>query len=67
MEKKVEKRERKNMERFKKVYSQGAITVSEIWIDTQTGVNYFYHRDGYSGGMTPLLDEKGNVVVSRNQ
>ncbi len=51
-------------ERFKRVYSQGVVTVSEIWVDTQTGVNYFYHRDGYSGGMTPLLDAKGNVVVT---
>lgn len=49
-------------ERFKRVYNQGVVTVSEIWVDT-----HFYHRDGYSGGMTPLLDEKGNVVVTQNQ
>lgn len=52
------------MERFKRVYRQGTLCVSEIWVDTQTGVNYFYHKDGYSGGMTPLLDAKGNVVVT---
>lgn len=50
--------------RFKKVYAQGAITCSEIWVDTETGVNYFYHRDGYSGGLTPLLDRNGKVVVT---
>jgi len=53
------------VERFKRIYSQGTLCVSEIWVDTQTGVNYIYHRDGYSGGMTPLLDAKGNVVVTQ--
>jgi len=52
-------------ERFKKVYKQGAINVIEIWVDTITGVNYLYHREGYSGGLTPLLDENGKVMVSK--
>ena len=60
----MEKKEGIEMERFKRMYSQGVVTVSEIWIDKQTGVNYLYHRDGYSGGMTPLLDAKGNIVVT---
>lgn len=51
-------------ERFVRVYSQGKITVSQIWVDTVTGVNYFYHEDGYSGGLTPLLDKNGKPVVS---
>ena len=37
-------------ERFEKIYSQGAMTVSEIWVDKETGVNYLYHASGYSGG-----------------
>ena len=53
-------------ERFKKIYNQGVMNAVEIWIDTVTGVNYLYHRDGYSGGLTPLLDENGKVVVSKN-
>ena len=53
-------------ERFRKVYNQGVVTAVEIWVDTVTGVNYLYHRDGYSGGLTPLLDEDGKVVVSKN-
>ena len=53
-------------ERFKKIYNQGVMNAVEIWIDTVTGVNYLYHRDGYSGGLTPLLDEDGKVVVSKN-
>jgi len=28
------------VDRFKKVYSQGTIDMIEIWVDTETGVNY---------------------------
>ena len=45
-------------------YSFGSATVSEIWVDTKTGVNYFYHASGYSGGLTPLLDRDGKPVIS---
>ena len=31
------------MERFRKIYQQGTIDVVEIWVDTQTGVNYVFH------------------------
>ena len=51
-------------ERFEKVYSQGAVNVMEIWVDTETGVNYVFHASGYAGGMTPLLDREGKSVVS---
>ena len=51
-------------ERFEKVYSQGAFNITEIWIDKETGVNYLYHQSGYSGGITPLLDKDGKVVVT---
>ena len=50
-------------ERFEKIYSQGAMNVTEIWVDTETGVQYLYHRVGYSGGLTPLLDRDGKPVV----
>ena len=39
-------------ERFEKIYSQGTLTVTQIWVDKETGVNYLYHMDGYSGGLT---------------
>ena len=52
-------------ERFEKVYSQGQINVTEIWVDKETGVNYVFHASGYSGGMTPLLDREGKPVVNR--
>ena len=51
-------------ERFKKIYSQGTLNVTEIWVDTETGVNYVFHASGYSGGMTPLLDKDGKPVVT---
>ena len=50
--------------RFEKVYSQGTMTVSEIWIDKETGVNYLFHASGYAGGLTPLLDREGKPVIS---
>lgn len=55
------------MERFKKVYQQGAIDVVEIWIDTETGVNYVFHRNGNAAGFTPLLDKEGKPVVTPQQ
>ena len=48
------------MDRFQKLYSQGKIDVTEIWVDTVTGVNYVYHKNGYAGGLTPLLDKDGS-------
>lgn len=50
--------------RFEKIYSQGSLTFMEIWVDKQTGVNYLYHQSGYSGGLTPLLDSEGKVVIT---
>ena len=49
--------------RFKKVYSEG-LGVNEIWVDTQTGVNYLYHNGGYGGGLTPLSDSYGKPIVT---
>lgn len=51
-------------DRFIKTYSQGKLTPFEIWVDKETGVNYIFHQSGYSGGLTPLLDANGNVVVT---
>lgn len=51
-------------DRFKKVYSQGSVTTTEIWVDTETGVNYVYHTAGSSGGLTVLLDRDGKPVIT---
>ena len=64
MEYKGEKRMSKENERFERVYSQGAVNVTEIWVDKETGVNYMYHASGYAGGLTVLLDEEGKPVIS---
>ena len=51
--------------RFKKVYNQGKLDIVEIWVDTETGVNYMFKCTGYAGGLTPLLDENGKVIVTK--
>lgn len=51
-------------QRFEIVYTQGTLTVTEILVDKETGVNYLYHVSGYSGGLTPLLDSEGKPVIS---
>ena len=53
------------MKRFKKVYSQGTIDVIEIWVDTETGVNYVFHHNGNAAGFTPLLNKDGKPVVTQ--
>lgn len=54
----------KFMERFRKIYQQGTFDVMEIWVDTETGVNYVFHRNGNAAGFTPLLDKDGKPVVT---
>ena len=50
--------------RFERIYHQGTFSVSEIWVDRETGVNYLYHVTGQAGGLTPLLDAEGRPVLS---
>lgn len=52
------------MDRFEKIYSQGAIDVMEIWVDKETGVQYLFNRNGNAAGLTPLLDKEGKPVVT---
>ena len=44
--------------RFIKVYSQGAGS-TEIWVDSETGVNYLFRSSGYAGGLTVLVNSEG--------
>lgn len=53
-----------NAERFERVYSQGVLTITELWVDKETGVTYVFHRDGYAGGLTPLLGRDGKPVIT---
>ena len=52
-------------DRFVRTYTQGTSNHIEIWVDKVTGVNYIYcTENGYCGGMTPLLDAEGKVVLT---
>lgn len=54
--------------RFEVVLQEGAQLkddgLRQILVDTETGVNYLVWKSGYAGGITPLLDAQGNVVVT---
>lgn len=57
---------KKGNERFVKVLDEsGIITCSEVWVDTQTGVQYLYHASGNSGGLTVLVDAEGKPLLHR--
>ena len=52
--------------RFVRIYKQETLTtVLEIWMDRDTGVNYLYRRNGYSGGMTVLVDPDGKPLIGQ--
>ena len=55
----------KKESRFKVVHTDGGFAaVTQILLDTETGVNYLWHRDGNAGGLTPLLNPGGSPVVT---
>ncbi|MBO4978843.1 MAG: xylan 1,4-beta-xylosidase [Clostridia bacterium] len=55
----------KKEKRFERIYSQNTMSGSAaILVDKETGVNYLYCQGGYSGGLTPLLDSEGKVVIT---
>ena len=57
---------KKETDRFVKVLAEnGFIISSEIWVDTQTGVEYLYHASGKSGGLTVLVDAEGKPLLHR--
>ena len=58
-------------ERFEKVYSQGALSVFEIWVDKETGVNYIVvttssrsTHASYSIAITPRLNADRTLYVT---
>ena len=59
----------KKRERFDVVYTDGSPLkdggIRQILVDTETGVNYLIWKSGYAGGITPLLDSQGKVVVTK--
>ena len=56
----------KKPERFQKVLEENrGFTNNEVWVDTQTGVQYLFHGYGQSGGMTVLVDAEGRPLLYR--
>jgi hypothetical protein len=43
----------------------GMTTQAVVIVDNETGVNYLFVKSGYGAGLTPLLDSKGNVIITR--
>ncbi|HBB44559.1 MAG TPA: hypothetical protein DCZ34_00335 [Clostridiales bacterium] len=60
---------KKKENRFEVVYKDGSYFknsgVRQILVDTKTGVNYLVWSSGYAGGITPLLDSDGKVVITK--
>lgn len=59
----------KKEERFEVVYTDGSQLkdggIRQILVDTETGVHYLSWKSGYAGGITPLLDSQGKVVIKK--
>ena len=51
--------------RFEKVLSEGFSSGMELWVDTETGVQYLYHYAGYGGGFTVLVGPDGKPLLYR--
>lgn len=50
--------------RFETIYTQGAVDVLKVIVDTQTGVQYLEMHSGYAGGITPLLNRDGKPILA---
>ncbi len=57
-------------ERFKLVFDDGSQLDDKgkrmILVDKVTGVHYLAWKSGYGGGITPLLDSEGNVIITKS-
>ena len=59
----------KKDDRFEVIFSDGSqmkeYGMRQILVDRETGVNYLVWKSGYAGGITPLLDSEGKVVIRK--
>lgn len=46
-------------DRFKEIMYDGCSVI----VDTETGVMYLWHKDGYGGGLTVMVDADGNPLI----
>ena len=44
----------------------GVMTNAQIIVDKETGVNYLFVHWGYGGCLTPLLDENGKPIITKD-
>ncbi|MBR7072283.1 MAG: hypothetical protein IKI33_01525 [Eubacterium sp.] len=58
----------KEENRFEVVFKEGSQIkddgMRQIIVDKETRVNYFVWKSGYAGGITPLLDSEGKVIIT---
>ena len=59
----------KKDKRFEIIYKEGNSLglCRQILVDNITKVNYLLIKEGYATTITPLLDEKGNVVIGNSK
>ena len=59
----------KKEDRFEVVFQDGSqlkdTGVRQILVDKETGVHYLVWKAGYAGGITPLRDSEGTVVITK--
>lgn len=57
----------KKEDRFEEVYSQrlGVGSSLQVLVDKETHVQYLFVKEGYGGGLTPLLDSDGQPRLYR--
>lgn len=54
----------KKPERFQRVLKEEKLlSCNEVWVDTQTGVQYLFRGYGESGGLTVLVDAEGKPLL----
>ena len=52
--------------RFTTKYKQNGLSLSyRVFVDKETGVNYLYVSHVQGAGLTPLLDQEGKPIITR--
>lgn len=49
----------------KDVQGNGLTNFFQVIVDKQTGVNYLFVKSGYGAGLTPLLDDNGQPIITK--
>ncbi len=57
----------RGQKRFEVIFSEGMMDKIRVIRDTVTGVHYLHTTNGFTGGLTVLLDEYGKPVIDKNK